>query len=533
MASNDNPSQNIGAAPEVFLSYRRSDTQELTESLSSRLRDDLGSRNVFRDVDDLIAGQQWAEVLATRIDDSDALLAVVGPAWEGREPDGSRRIDREDDPVRVEVTKALADDARAVPIPVLVDRNDLPDLPAELAPLRSRHFVAATEESLTDPASDDYQQVLVAVWEALRSHHPGAVLIIGDNRAQADLDRLVDELKGIDAVDATDLSRFAAGAYLVTPRSARKAGRRWPDVIVVNEDESPSAVVRARLRAAYESPTVRRIAVVGAGSAALVAFAAGSAAASSASVTSYASTAQLTSAVSTAGSGLSGTVGSAWASATVGVKVAVFGAVIGVSGWAAASLVGDAPASLEFAAATELTALPPEDDRWYPLGEPERVTVALGDPLPADETAPVSDADELEVRREVSLAVVPGESAASLGFVTLASALTEDEVARLDDGEYSVGSVSGPVEFPPDVIAVEDFCFRRDDPSVVDAGWWLTGEDATADVVFVVAIEDGAVAGTRIVVSLEGRAQIEYIRDTAGRDLSDCAGDVRNVTWTS
>jgi hypothetical protein len=40
--------------------------------------------------------------------------------------------------------------------------------------------------------------------------------------------------------EATQLSRFAAGAYIVTARNARRGARKWPDVIFVAEDDSPS-----------------------------------------------------------------------------------------------------------------------------------------------------------------------------------------------------------------------------------------------------------------------------------------------------
>lgn len=55
--------EEIESGPTVFISYRRKDTGPEAEKLSIRLREDLGSTNVFRDEDDLIVGDRWQDTL--------------------------------------------------------------------------------------------------------------------------------------------------------------------------------------------------------------------------------------------------------------------------------------------------------------------------------------------------------------------------------------------------------------------------------------------------------------------------------------
>jgi uncharacterized protein (TIGR02594 family) len=63
------------------------------------------------------------------LQNSDVLIAVVGPDWRGSRSKGHARIDEENDQVRIEVETALK---KGIPvIPVLVGRSEIP-APAEL-----------------------------------------------------------------------------------------------------------------------------------------------------------------------------------------------------------------------------------------------------------------------------------------------------------------------------------------------------------------------------------------------------------------
>ena len=133
----------------VFLSYRRGDVG----GYAGRLHDDLvpllGSRNVFQDVTAIGAGLDFTEVIDRHLDDTDAVLAVIGPGWLAASTDaGTRRLDDPDDYVRLELSRALLRDIPVVP--VLVGGGRLPvadELPPDLAELARRQSATLRDES--------------------------------------------------------------------------------------------------------------------------------------------------------------------------------------------------------------------------------------------------------------------------------------------------------------------------------------------------------------------------------------------------
>ena len=257
--------------PRVFISYRTADTGDVAEATAGLLRDDLGGRHVFRDKDDLVAGQPWRPALVEAVDAADAVVVLVGSGWLGEGADG-RRMDAEDDPVRQEVERALSGPQGRAVIPVLVDGAPRPGPPPEcLARLAAMHAVAARRTELVDRESSAYQQVLVGIWSGLRARVAESVLVLADDTplAQARLDELLARMAGSDVGEVVEISRFVSGAALVTVRSARRAARRWPDVVVLAEGVDRSATLRARLDAAVRHPNLAAVAIVGGVGAAL------------------------------------------------------------------------------------------------------------------------------------------------------------------------------------------------------------------------------------------------------------------------
>ena len=57
----------------IFISYRREDSQELAGRLFDRLAQRFGKDRVFRDIDAIDPGARFAQVIAERIGDCDAL----------------------------------------------------------------------------------------------------------------------------------------------------------------------------------------------------------------------------------------------------------------------------------------------------------------------------------------------------------------------------------------------------------------------------------------------------------------------------
>lgn len=111
----------------LFISYRRSDSQDVT----GRLYDSLARRypgDVFKDTSGIPIGADFRVEVSTAIERADIVLVVIGPGWlSAAGPDGRRLYDP-DDPVRVEVEAALARGKRVVPVLVSNAQAPPPDL---------------------------------------------------------------------------------------------------------------------------------------------------------------------------------------------------------------------------------------------------------------------------------------------------------------------------------------------------------------------------------------------------------------------
>ena len=133
----------------VFLSYRRRDVGGYAGRLTDALVHRLGGKNVFYDVTAITPGRNFAEQINRALNDSDAVLAVIGPGWATVSSSGeASRLFDADDYVRLELSTALA---RGIPVvPVLVGGASLPaatDLPAEVAELVQRQAVVLHDET--------------------------------------------------------------------------------------------------------------------------------------------------------------------------------------------------------------------------------------------------------------------------------------------------------------------------------------------------------------------------------------------------
>jgi hypothetical protein len=114
--------------PKIAISYRRTDS-DATGRIFDRLRQRFGKESVFRDIDDIPFGIDFREVVNDALQDTDVLIAIVGPNWSGAGARESARIDDANDFVRIEVETALH---RNIPvIPVLIGGVTMP-LPDEL-----------------------------------------------------------------------------------------------------------------------------------------------------------------------------------------------------------------------------------------------------------------------------------------------------------------------------------------------------------------------------------------------------------------
>jgi hypothetical protein len=115
----------------IFINYRRGDDPGHTGRLFDRLQDVFEPQQLFLDVDNIAPGLDFIRVLNERVAECDIVLAVIGKGWlDARDPTGNRRLEDPDDFVRIEISSALAQGKRV--IPVLVGDSQMPrpeDLP--------------------------------------------------------------------------------------------------------------------------------------------------------------------------------------------------------------------------------------------------------------------------------------------------------------------------------------------------------------------------------------------------------------------
>ena len=119
---------------EIFLSYRRQDSQSATGRLADDLEARFGDERVFRDRE-IAAGDDFVEAIRRSVESSTVVLVVVGPHWlAATDAQGHRRLDDPSDFVRLEIELALA--AGVAVVPVLVEGARMPseaELPNSIA----------------------------------------------------------------------------------------------------------------------------------------------------------------------------------------------------------------------------------------------------------------------------------------------------------------------------------------------------------------------------------------------------------------
>jgi hypothetical protein len=134
---------------QVYLSYRRNDVGGYAGRLADALRQRLGAKSIFQDVTAIPLGQAFTAVIDRALDESDVVLAVIGPGWlTASTPEGRPRLLEPDDFVRLEVARALQREVRVVP--VLVGGARLPTaaaLPEDLQGLVERQGIVLRDES--------------------------------------------------------------------------------------------------------------------------------------------------------------------------------------------------------------------------------------------------------------------------------------------------------------------------------------------------------------------------------------------------
>jgi len=136
---------------QIFISYRREETAGHAGRLEEALEAHFGAEQIFRDVEDLTPGLPFPDALDRRLDQASVVLVLIGSRWLAPDHEGMRRLDRDDDYVRLEVSRALEGGKPVVP--VLIDDVPMPQveqLPEVLAALAQRQAVRLTDAGWRD-----------------------------------------------------------------------------------------------------------------------------------------------------------------------------------------------------------------------------------------------------------------------------------------------------------------------------------------------------------------------------------------------
>jgi pterin-4a-carbinolamine dehydratase len=138
---------NIQASPgSIFICYRREDSADTTGRIYDRLVDHFGPERVFMDVEAIKLGYDFRSEIDQTIKVCSIVIVVIGDEWLAQ-VGGKRRIDDENDRVRIEIEAALR---REIPIiPVLARGVSHPTkamLPASLEALAYRHGTSIRHE---------------------------------------------------------------------------------------------------------------------------------------------------------------------------------------------------------------------------------------------------------------------------------------------------------------------------------------------------------------------------------------------------
>jgi hypothetical protein len=125
----------------IFISYRREDSAGYAGRIFDALTARFGKDEIFMDVDDIKAGQDFFQVIQETENRCSVLLAIIGKNWLSiAGPDGRPRLSDSRDFVRAEIAAGLRGGPGGKPrvIPVLVGGATMPraeDLPEDLAGL--------------------------------------------------------------------------------------------------------------------------------------------------------------------------------------------------------------------------------------------------------------------------------------------------------------------------------------------------------------------------------------------------------------
>ena len=180
------------------------------------------AEQIFKDVDNIEPGVDFAQRIPAAVESCDVLLALIGPDWlTMTDASGQRRLDNPEDFVRLEIETALERKIRVIPI--LVDNARMPradELPPSLAPLvrqqaieintltfDTERLISTVDKALADRLFDQAMAAFVAEEWDTAADLLGQVLRYQPDYAHA---ARILELASAELVDEPDRGRTPA-----------------------------------------------------------------------------------------------------------------------------------------------------------------------------------------------------------------------------------------------------------------------------------------------------------------------------------
>lgn len=120
----------LAETADIFISYRRSDTDLTAGRLHGDLVDEYGTRRVFMDRHGIAPSADWRATIDAAVSACRLGIVIIGPGWLAADASGQPRLSNPADIVRREVCGLLAKNRRL--LPVLVGGAQLP--PSESLP---------------------------------------------------------------------------------------------------------------------------------------------------------------------------------------------------------------------------------------------------------------------------------------------------------------------------------------------------------------------------------------------------------------
>lgn len=135
---------------QVFISYRRDDSGDVTGRIHEYLAKAFGEDALFFDVINSIPlGREFGEYISDAVSKVKVMLVVIGKQWANiTDSDGKLRLENPDDWVRLEVEAGLARGKSFPVIPIFVQNSSLKEdqLPTSLKPLIKRNGIQVRRE---------------------------------------------------------------------------------------------------------------------------------------------------------------------------------------------------------------------------------------------------------------------------------------------------------------------------------------------------------------------------------------------------